>query len=226
MNKGRIINIAFFAFVFLFYIGVLVVGDAYLWFAIITVVILGLFFLEYYLLKNHPNLKLMKFFPILFIAYFLIVTATSKPYIIDNPQSVTIYEEYDNDYVAPGAEQVSIKYGIYRGLTLEEVVRYPGQVELNETPTGYELVELIGEEPKIEFYGYLYFFFAVPLYLNSIGFFFNHSSSSSAKIATYQNPYKTVLTGSGTQSSSTSPGPTHEKQRESYGMDDAKKSND
>lgn len=223
MSKGRIVNIAFFAFVFLFYIGVLVIGKAYLWFAIITVIIVGLFFLEYYLLENHPNFKLIKFFPILFIAYFVIVTATSKPFIIENPQSITVYKEYENDYVVPGGEQVSIKYGIYTGFTLEEVIRYPGQVDLIETSTGYELVELIGPEPTIRIYPYLYFFFGFPLYLNSIIFFFNNLRTSNAQIISRQGTFKPILSGSGAHSSSTNPRSAHNQQRESFVQEEAKK---
>ena len=196
MEKGSIFNMVFFAFIFLFYIGVLVVSKAYLWFAIITVIIVGLFFLEHYLLNNHPNFRLLKFFPVLFIAYFVIVTGTSKPYIIDNPQSVTIYEEYDNDYVAPGAEQVSIKYGIYKGFTLEEIIKYPGQVELNETPTGYEVIKIYGEQPSIDFYAFLYFFFGIPLYLNSIRFFLNHQRTSNTHITFLQKDNKNSINGS------------------------------
>jgi hypothetical protein len=161
MTTTRKVNIIFFLLMYIFYLGVAIVANAYLWFSLILLSLLALFFLQDYLFSQIRSRKLLKFYPLLFIALFIFATETSDDYIANHPQSIDVYYNQELE-----RNRVSIQYGIYNNFVLAEINRDRDSVDLLITPSGYELARPLN--PQTELIVWIYMLFGVPLYITTI----------------------------------------------------------
>lgn len=214
MSLSRKIIIGFLSFMFVIYLGVAIVSNEYLWFSIITIITIGLFFLEDYLYMKFKNFKFLRFFPLLFLGMFIYATISSYTYISSNPQSVTLYTDEDT-----GFDRVLIEYGIYGFINFDEMDLYANNVHLNTSSSGPVLAEPL--DPDLEFFVWIYSVFAVPFYLSLVISILNETRSSSVHTTRRESFMKVILT-SGDRYSSKNPRTSHVQINESFIQEKAK----
>jgi len=161
MTTSRKVQIIIFGLLLIFYLGVAITANAYLWFAAILLSIIGLFFLQDFIGIRSKSVLLIKIFPILFIALFIYANEASRTLIIHNPQSISVY--YDEDF---DQERVVIQYGIYNSMTMTEKNIARNHVELRQASSGYELIE--APRPGLEIFTWIYIFIGLPIYLIAV----------------------------------------------------------
>lgn len=215
MSFNNKVNIGIFSFMFLFYLGVAIVANAYLWFITILLLSIGVLFFHDKLIDNGKDTKFIRFFPILIVALFIFANESSRSYLADNPQSISLYIDENTD-----EERVLVKYGIYGSLTFETINRHRDLVDLNVTSSGYELAEPLN--PRFEVFVAIYIFIGIPLILNAIISVLNQTRSISKKITDKENLFKVIMS-SGDRFSSHHPKTNHIQYQQSFNQEDAKK---
>jgi hypothetical protein len=217
MATTRKVNIVFFLLMLIFYLGVAIVANAYLWFILILTSLLGLFFLQDYLFAKIRSRVLLKFYPLLFIFLFIFATETSRDYIADHPQSIEVYynQIFDED-------QVRIQYGIYNNVGLAVIDRKLDSADLTMTPTGYELASPL--DPQIDLIMWIYMVFGVPLYITSIIDILGETRTVSSNNKTGgRESFISVLRASSNHIGSQSSRASHVDTQESFIQEKAKK---
>ena len=215
MDLSKKINIGIFSFMFVFFLGVAIVANAYLWFIGILLLTIGIFYIQDRFNKRVLNTRFTRFFPLIFVALFILSLETSRSYITNNPQSVTVYVDEETDQ-----ERVLVEYGIYNSITFETKDLPRSIVDLNVTPSGYELVEPL--DVQFEVFVAIYIFLGIPLFLNAIVSFLSQTRSISKNITSRESVFKVIMS-SGDRFHSHDPRNAHIQQHQSFIQEDAKK---